>query len=256
MNTSPNWTVDEVLEWLGDRFSDQDAALRAIEQAAEGGSAERGSVVATARDEEGGGRRVEIDRDEWIDNRLRFSEPHGYWLLVPLSWRDATQELPPVYGEAAWLPGGNALYPGAITTADMEYDERLGEVLRPTPARWHDVRFRADGVRKAWDKIGNLSVSMERRILEQLADEYARNPLLTNEQAIAFCVQRGMKPTPAKAILGTAREQAGLPRKGRGGRKPSYAGKLVTGLGKGGGVSVTVSADHASIEGLIRHGRE
>jgi hypothetical protein len=36
----------------------------------------------------------------------------------------------------------------------------------------------------------------------------------------------------------------------------SYAGKLVTGLGKGGGVSVTVSADHASIEGLIRHGRE
>jgi transposase len=36
----------------------------------------------------------------------------------------------------------------------------------------------------------------------------------------------------------------------------SYAGKLVTGLGKGGGVSVTVRADHASIEGLIRHGRE
>jgi hypothetical protein len=29
----------------------------------------------------------------------------------------------------------------------------------------------------------------------------------------------------------------------------SYAGKLVTGLGKGGGVSVTVRADHASIEG-------
>jgi hypothetical protein len=30
---------------------------------------------------------------------------------------------------------------------------------------------------------------------------------------------------------------------------PSYAGKLVTVLGKGGGVSVTVRADHASIEG-------
>jgi len=29
----------------------------------------------------------------------------------------------------------------------------------------------------------------------------------------------------------------------------SYAGKLVTVLGKGGGVSVTVRADHASIEG-------
>jgi hypothetical protein len=27
----------------------------------------------------------------------------------------------------------------------------------------------------------------------------------------------------------------------------SYAGKLVTGLGKGGGVSVTVRADHTSI---------
>jgi hypothetical protein len=38
--------------------------------------------------------------------------------------------------------------------------------------------------------------------------------------------------------------------------RQSYAGKLVTGLGKGGGVSVTVRADHASIEGLIRHGRE
>jgi hypothetical protein len=35
----------------------------------------------------------------------------------------------------------------------------------------------------------------------------------------------------------------------------SYAGKLVTGLGKGGGVSVTVRADHASIEGLIRYGK-
>jgi hypothetical protein len=47
-------------------------------------------------------------------------------------------------------------------------------------------------------------------------------------------------------LAGSARTVAGL----------SYAGKLVTGLGKGGGVSVTVRADHASIEGLIRHGRE
>jgi len=30
-------------------------------------------------------------------------------------------------------------------------------------------------------------------------------------------------------------------------RQTSYAGKLVTGLGKGGGVSVTVRADHTSI---------
>jgi hypothetical protein len=52
----------------------------------------------------------------------------------------------------------------------------------------------------------------------------------------------------------TAAVEAAL--KSMGGAAGSYAGKLVTGLGKGGGVSVTVRADHASIEGSIRHGRQ
>jgi hypothetical protein len=36
----------------------------------------------------------------------------------------------------------------------------------------------------------------------------------------------------------------------------SNAAKLVTGPGKGGGVSVAVEASHISKQGLIRHGRD
>jgi hypothetical protein len=38
---------------------------------------------------------------------------------------------PPMIGVTEAIRGDIALYPGGITTADMEYDERLGEVLRP-----------------------------------------------------------------------------------------------------------------------------
>jgi mono/diheme cytochrome c family protein len=51
-----------------------------------------------------------------------------------------------------------------------------------------------------------------------------------------------LDPTTVAAIRQAPPSHAAL-------RKPRYAGKLVTVLGKGGGVSVTVRADHASIEG-------
>jgi hypothetical protein len=60
--------------------------------------------------------------------------PDGRTLQVVMrTLREAGESYvnPPMIAIADAIRGDLALYPGGVTTADMEYDERLGEVLRP-----------------------------------------------------------------------------------------------------------------------------
>jgi len=204
----PNWTVDEVLNWLSGKENPQ--RLLTVK-------CEEGAIHVTAIDRDGARRAVMADT--WCDNELVYSEPDGTWLIAPLGWTPL-----------GWTPrisreifrSDMNLFPGGFTPADLETDQSLRSLLAlDRQPRWRNPYFRADDIRRAWPtRAAKMKEAKENEAVESLADLLRDDPAMTLEKAKTHCREKHAVSDRGtqQRVWPVAREMAGLPRLGKVGR--------------------------------------